>query len=123
MQQTVICPNCGSQNAANQQFCVSCGAHLANSQRPASHVPIVTGVANPTPVMTGMPMQSAMTGMAVQPTSSAQQGQVEVKPTWALAWGLFWRMLFIYILLAGVIFLGYMLVRLILGYNDVFGAW
>jgi hypothetical protein len=121
MQQTVICPNCGSQNAANQQFCVSCGAHLANSQRPASHVPIVTGVANPAPAMTGMPVQPAMTGMVPQP--SYQQGQVDVKPTWGLAWGLFWRMFFIYILMGGVIFLVYMLVRLVMGYNDVLGPW
>jgi hypothetical protein len=54
---------------------------------------------------------------------SLQQGPVEVKPTWGLAWGLFWRMIFIYILLGGVIFLVYMMVRLIMGYNDVFGTW
>lgn len=117
MQQTVICPNCGSQNAANQQFCVSCGAHLANTQRPASHVPIVTGVVNPAPVVA--PVQPIMGGTVLSPSTQ----QVEVKPTWGLAWGLFWRMLFLYILMGGVIFLGYMLVRLILGYNDVFGAW
>jgi len=123
MQQTAICPNCGSQNAANQQFCVSCGAHLATSQRPASHVPIVTGVANHSPGVTGMPVQSAFSGTLMPSAPLAQQGQVEVKPTWGLAWGLFWRMLFIYIILGGGVLLIYMLVRLILGYNDVFGVW
>ena len=29
MQQTVMCPNCGSQNAAGQQFCTTCGTKLA----------------------------------------------------------------------------------------------
>ena len=123
MQQTVTCPNCGSQNAANQQFCVSCGAHLSNSQRPASHVPIVTGVANPAPMSAGMPVQPSMSGQVMSPVPQYQQGPVEVKASWGLAWGLFWRMLFLYILMAGVIFLGYMLTRLVLGYNDVFGTW
>ena len=29
MQQMSKCPNCGSQNAANQKFCVNCGTKLA----------------------------------------------------------------------------------------------
>lgn len=123
MQQTVSCPNCGSQNAANQQFCVSCGAHLANSQKTVSHTPIVTGVANPAPVVTGLQVQQAATGVMYPPAAHQQQGPVVVKPTWGLAWGLFWRMIFLYILMAVVIFLGYMVVRLVLGYNDVFGPW
>ena len=30
MQQTIMCPNCGSQNAAGQQFCTNCGTKLAS---------------------------------------------------------------------------------------------
>ena len=119
MQQTVVCPNCGSQNAANQQFCVSCGAHLSNQQRPASHTPIVTGVINPAPAATPVPPIAGGMGM----TPVIQSGSIEVKPTWGLAWGLFWRMIFINILLVAALFLIYMVVRLVMGYNDVFGAW
>jgi DNA-directed RNA polymerase subunit RPC12/RpoP len=34
MQQTVKCPNCGSPNAAGQQFCTACGAGLAGVMPP-----------------------------------------------------------------------------------------
>lgn len=120
MQQTVACPNCGLQNASSQQFCVSCGAHLGNTQRPISHIPIVTGVVGTTQTTGGIAGRSVVTsGLAM----SRSQDRVEVKPTWALAWGLFWRILIIDLLAGGLIFLGYMLVRLILGYNDIFGSW
>jgi len=120
MQQTVACPNCGLQNASNQQFCVSCGAHLGNPQRPISHIPIVTGVVGTAQAQGGVPGQSIGTsGAAI----SRSPDRVEVKPTWGLAWGLFWRLLIIELFAAGLIFLGYMLVRLILGYNDIFGPW
>jgi len=111
MQQTVTCPNCGSQNAANQQFCVSCGAHLAGPGRTPPHVPIVTGIAPPAQVV--MPVVTA-----AQP-----QRPVDVKPTWGLAWGLFWRMLFLWLFVMGAIFLGYMIIRLALGYTTVFSPW
>ncbi|MBN1375039.1 MAG: zinc ribbon domain-containing protein [Dehalococcoidia bacterium] len=116
MQQMATCPNCGSQNAANQQFCVSCGAHLGNTSRPVSHVPIVTGVAAPSPV-------AGTTQSLVTPSLPAvprNMGQVDVKPTWGLAWGLFWRMLFLMLFFGGVLFLIYMLVRMSLGYTSVF---
>jgi hypothetical protein len=116
MQQMVTCPNCGSQNASNQQFCVSCGGHLGVATRPLSHVPIVTGVAAPSPMMTGVvAAQPMMTGL------SESSRQMDVKPTWALAWGLFWRMICLSLFVGGLIFLVYMLVRMILGYGSVFG--
>ena len=119
MQQMVTCPNCGSQNAANQQFCVSCGAHMGTPQRPVSHVPIVTGVASSPPIMPPMVAQTPM--MAPVAASSAEQvKQVEVKPTWGLAWGLLWRMLVIELFFVGIAFLLYMVVRLALGYTTVF---
>lgn len=123
MQQMVACPNCGSQNVANQQFCVSCGSHLANTQQAVSHTPIVTGIANPSPVVTGLPVKPVVTGAVMSSSVQQQQRFVEVKPTWGLAWGLFWRMIFLSGLVSVVVLLGYMVVRLILGYNDVLGPW
>ncbi len=121
MQQMVTCQNCGAQNAANQQFCVSCGAHLGANQRQVPHVPIVTGIATPAPVITGVMPQPPVTP-AVAPDMHHHR-QIDVKPTWGLAWGLFWRMLCLWIFISGVIFLVYMLVRLALGYTSVFGSW
>jgi hypothetical protein len=112
MQQSVTCPNCGNQNTANQQFCVSCGAHLGSAPRTMPHIPIVTGVAAPTQVVTPI----------ITPAPQAQK-PVEVKPTWGLAWGLFWRMLFLWVFLLGICFLGYMIVRLAQGFTTVFGLW
>ena len=117
MQQMVTCPNCGSQNAGNQQFCVSCGAHLGAAAR-QSHVPIVTGVAASSPMV---PPQQLMA--ATLPAAPRQSSQVDVKPTWTLAWGLFWRMICLMLFTGGLIFLVYMLVRMILGYQSVFGAF
>jgi hypothetical protein len=123
MQQMVTCPNCGSQNAANQQFCVSCGAHLGGPGRPVSHVPIVTGVAAPSaPIMAGMIAPQPMMSQAM-PAKLGQSGPLDVKPTWGLAWGLFWRMLCLLLFMGGVLFLIYMLVRMMLGYNSVFGGF
>ncbi len=122
MQQMVTCQNCGSQNAANQQFCVSCGAHLGAAQRPMPHVPIVTGIAAPAPMMTAMAMPQQVVTPVVAP-DPVHHRQVDVKPTWGLAWGLFWRMLCLWIFISGIIFLGYMLLRLALGYTSVFGSW
>jgi hypothetical protein len=122
MQQMVTCQNCGSQNAANQQFCVSCGAHLGGNQRQIPHMPIVTGIAAPGPLVTGMALPQQVVTPAVAPDTHHHR-QLDVKPTWGLAWGLFWRMLCLWIFLSGAIFLGYMLVRLALGYTSVFGSW
>ena len=33
MQQTGTCPNCGSENAAGQQFCMNCGTRLASGEQ------------------------------------------------------------------------------------------
>jgi len=122
MQQMATCPNCGSQNAANQQFCVQCGAHLGGPSRSVSHVPIVTGIAASTPVVGNvMPPQSLMT--ANLPAAPRNMGQVvEVRPTWSLAWGIFWRTLFLWLFMGGVFFLIYMLARMAMGYTSVFGG-
>ena len=121
MQQMVTCPNCGSQNAANQQFCVSCGGHLGGATRPVSHVPIVTGVATPAAMMTGVAQQPM--GTQPMPAPSQRVGPADVKPTWGLAWGLFWRTVCLMLFTGGVLFLIYMLVRVALGYNSVFGGF
>jgi hypothetical protein len=121
MQQMLTCSNCGSQNAANQQFCVSCGAHLGNPIR-QPHVPIVTGVVTTSPMM-GNVMQAQPMATQVLPPAPRQTAQLEVKPTWGLAWGLFWRGFFLLLFVGAIAFLVYMLVRMILGYNSVFGTW
>lgn len=118
MQQMVNCPNCGSQNNASQQYCVSCGAHLADQPISATHTPVVSGVVNPAPVV--QRVNPAAVGIA---TPNLQRGQVEVRPTWGLAWGIFWRLFFIVLMMGGLVFLCYMMVRLIMGYNDLFGPW
>ena len=112
----VTCPNCGSQNAANQQFCVSCGANLGTANRP--HVPVVTGIASPVPGVVTQPMMTAALPPAVQ-----AEKQVEIKPTWALAWGLFWRTVCLILFTAGLLFLLYMVLRAVLGYNSLFGSF
>jgi hypothetical protein len=81
------------------------------------HVPIVTGIA--TQAMPPMAMQQpAVTPLAAP--DPVHHRQVEVKVTWGLAWGLFWRVCLLWIFLGGAAFLVYMLVRLILGYTSVF---
>jgi hypothetical protein len=121
MQQMATCPNCGSQNASNQQFCVSCGAHLGGTARPVSHVPIVTGVSTPAPMMANMMAQQPMMTASL-PAAPRQSSIVDIKPTWTLAWGLFWRMICLMLFTGGLIFLVYMLIRMILGYTSVFGT-
>ena len=116
MQQMVTCPNCGSQNAATQQFCVSCGANLGTAARP--HVPVVTGIAAPVPGVGGQPMMTPVLPPAVQ-----SEKQVDIKPTWALAWGLFWRTLFLLLFMGMLMFILYMVVRMVFGYNSVFGGF
>jgi hypothetical protein len=121
MQQMATCTNCGSQNAANQQFCVYCGAHLGGVARPVSHMPIVTGVATPASMMGGVVTPQQLITASL-PAAPRQTAQVDVKPTWGLAWGLFWRMLFLTLFMGGVIFLIYMLARMAMGYSSVFGV-
>ena len=122
MQQIVSCQNCGSQNAANQQFCVSCGAYLGVAQRQMPHVPIVTGIVAPAPMMPKMVApQQVISPVVTQDT--VHHRQVEVKPTMSLAWGLFWRMLCLWVFMCGILLLGYMLGRMALGYTSVFGPW
>ncbi len=121
-QQMLPCPNCGAQNAASQQFCISCGAHLG-PQVKAPHVPIVTGIAAAPAPAVGIPTvpQAMVTPVLPPPVQSVDN--ITVKPTWSLAWGLLWRILILEVFLAGIGFLIYMLVRMILGYNSVFGPF
>ena len=46
---------------------------------------------------------------------SQQRNQVEVKPTWRLAWGLFWRMFLIELGVAAVIWLIVLIVAVLIG--------
>lgn len=99
-QQAFRCPNCGSQNVAGQKFCGTCGARLA---APAQQVTAVWGQETPTKVV----------------AQSIPSQQVEVKPTWGLAWGLWWRMAVLGLLIGGTIYLIVALV-LVLAFNYKF---
>lgn len=96
MQQTVRCLNCGSQNVAGQQFCGACGARLA---------PVAQQV-TPTP-------SQETPAQVVSPTVPPQ---IEVKPTWGLAWGLWWRMTVLGLLIGGTVYLIIALI-LVLAFN------
>jgi hypothetical protein len=69
-------------------------------------------------VMSPQPMMTASLPAAPRQSSSP----MDIRPTWTLAWGLFWRMVCLMLFTGGLIFLIYMLVRMILGYQSVFGT-
>jgi uncharacterized membrane protein YvbJ len=79
-----VCTSCGAENQPDQQFCSTCGARL------------VTPTAAP----------STPSAVAASP---AEGKQVTVKPTWGLAWGLWWRALIIALLFGAVVYLVAML--------------
>lgn len=85
-QQKIKCPNCGSQNLAGQQFCGTCGARLVE-------------MAAPSPVAEVRPL--------------ASHKQIEVKPTWGLAWGLWWRGLLLTLLIGGIAFLIFVIITVL----------
>ena len=140
MKKTIACPGCGSQNAADQQFCGSCGAKLAGeveqqtitcpgcgSQNPASQqfcgscgAKLAGGVQ---PVPTGV--QQVPTGAQQVPTRVMEpfvsRQQIEVKPTWGLTWGLFWRLLLLNLVIGGVLYLVAVIVMLAFGFTYPIG--
>jgi uncharacterized protein CbrC (UPF0167 family) len=104
--QAITCPNCGSQSPAGQQFCGTCGARLAGvAQQMPQQVPQQVPTKVISPVVNRQPAE-------VKPSWSG-----EVRPTWGLAWGLFWRMLLLSLLFGGIIYLIAMVVMLALGFT------
>jgi predicted RNA-binding Zn-ribbon protein involved in translation (DUF1610 family) len=145
----IKCPNCGAQNIAGQQFCGVCGARLVavaqevltapTKGAPPAPVqqapsPAPPKEAPPAPVQQAPPAtpKEAPPAPPVEaPSAPAQQApakvvnlaalsqKVEVKPTWGLAWGLFWRILVLFLLFGGI---GYMIyvVIMVLAFNASF---
>jgi predicted RNA-binding Zn-ribbon protein involved in translation (DUF1610 family) len=103
-QQKIKCPNCGSQNLAGQQFCGNCGAALVAVAQQAPAAP---------------PQETP--AKVVSPVIPRQQ--VEVKPTWGLAWGLWWRMALLGLLIGGILYLIVAIVMVLaFNYKLPFGA-
>ncbi|HEX76317.1 MAG TPA: zinc ribbon domain-containing protein [Dehalococcoidia bacterium] len=88
MEQKTTCPKCSSQNPVGQQFCGACGAKLADE------------------------MQQDLNKVMGQ---LVKRYQIKVKPTWDLAWGLYWRMLLLGLLVAGTLYFIAMIIVLALG--------
>lgn len=93
-QQKIKCPKCGAQNLAGQQFCGNCGAGLVAvaQQAPAAQT-------------------KEAPAKVVSPVSYRQR--VEVKPTWGLVWGLWWRGLILALLIGGIGFLIFMVITVL----------
>jgi len=104
-QPMIKCPNCGVQNLAGQQFCGNCGTKLAAVAQQAPTAP--------TPQMPADMTQEAPP-TAMRPVTPRQQ--FEVKPTWGLAWGLWWRMAILGLLIGGIAYLIVVIV-MVLGFN------
>jgi hypothetical protein len=97
-EEKIACPSCGFQNPAGQQFCGACGAKLAGEGEPE-----VVSERQPEVVR------------VVEPVASPRQA--EVKPTWGLAWGLYWRMMLLGLLIGGAAYLIFAIVWLALGHQ------
>ncbi|HIE17177.1 MAG TPA: zinc ribbon domain-containing protein [Dehalococcoidia bacterium] len=130
MEQTVKCRNCGSENRAGQQFCGACGSKLAAEAEPAQVSCPSCGAQN----LAGQQFcgtcgsklavqaRQIASDAAQQPTArivgtAAPRQPIEVKPTWGLAWGLWWRMLLLGLLVGGALYLIVLVVMLALGFQ------
>jgi len=85
--QEVSCPNCGAKNAADRHFCAECGTSLT-TQKPDKLPTVVESAA-------ARPVASA----------AASGGEIAPRPTWGLAWGLFWRIALLVLLFGGIIYM------------------
>lgn len=122
MKQKVSCPKCGSQNPAGQQFCGACGAKLAVEVKEQTIACPKCGAQTPVGQefcgACGARL-AAVTQLAPSREVSqlASRQQTEVKPTWELAWGLFWRLLLLQLLVMGIVYLIAMIVMLAFGFT------
>lgn len=125
-QQTIVCPSCGSQNAIGQQFCGACGAKLAIEVEQQTIACPNCGAQNPAGQEFCGACGARLAGVT-QPvptrgvSSLASRQQIEVKPTWELAWGLFWRMALLGLFVMGTVYLIAMIVMLALGFTYPIG--
>jgi NMD protein affecting ribosome stability and mRNA decay len=126
--QRIKCPNCGFMNIPGQQFCGSCGARLVAVVHQAPAVPsqqtpsaVQQVSAAPTQQVSTVPAQEVTTVPAPQAPArvvrpAVPRQQVDAKPTWGLAWGLWWRMLVLSLLIFGVIYALFAIV-MVLAFN------
>jgi len=123
-QQKVKCPNCGFMNLPGQQFCGSCGARLVavvhqpttTPAQPASTAPAQQISTTPTQEVPAVPTQQ-VPPKAVKPAFPRQQ----VKATWGLAWGLWWRLLLLSILIGGFLYAIYAIVMILIFHQSFQG--
>jgi NMD protein affecting ribosome stability and mRNA decay len=111
--QKIKCPNCGFMNIPGQQFCGSCGARLVSVVHQAPAVSTQQVSSMPAQEVTTVPPPQ-MPARVTKPAVPLQQ--VDTKPTWGLAWGLWWRMLVLSILIFGVIYAVFAIV-MVLAFN------
>jgi len=117
----IVCPACGFQNPPSQHFCGNCGVKLpapgeakvqeiscpaCGSKNPADrHFCGVCGASLTPPVQAA----KAAEPVAIQPVqpmvSTPAHSEVAVRPTWGLAWGLFWRIALLWLLFGGIVYL------------------
>ena len=105
-QQSVACPGCGLENPAGQQFCGACGTQLAGEREPQV-------VSERQPEVVSERRQNVV--RVVEPVASP--GQTQIRPTWGLAWGLYWRMALLSLLIGGTSYLIFAIVLLALGFQ------
>ena len=122
MEQSVKCPNCGSENSVAQKFCGTCGAKLVTEAQQQKIKCPNCGSQNPTTQQFCGACGTKLTATTQETPGKAAEAvvhpqQIEVKPTWGLAWGLYWRMLLLGLLIAGIVYLIAMVVMLAFGYT------
>ncbi len=121
-QPKIKCPNCGTQNAVGQPFCGNCGTKLvatATQQvavRPAQQAPAVVTQQVPSAPAQQVPAVVPQETPARVARPAAPEQRVTTKPTWGLAWGLWWRWLILTVLIGAVVYLLIVIV-MVLGFN------
>ena len=105
-QERIACPSCGLENDAGQQFCGACGTKLAGERQPEV-------VSERQPEVVSERQQNVV--RVVEPLASPRQA--DVKPTWGLAWGLYWRMALLSLLIGGAVYLIFAIVWLALDFQ------
>ena len=120
MEQKVNCTSCGSVNNVGQQFCGACGTKLAGEREQevvSERQPEVVSERQPEVVSERQPevvsekQQNVV--RVVEPLASPRQA--EVKPTWGLAWGLYWRIALLSLLIGGAVYLIVVILMLAFG--------
>ncbi len=136
--QGIACPGCGFENPTGQQFCGACGTKLAGereqevvsvsqpevvSEREPEVVserePEVVSEREPEVVSERQPevVSERQQNVVRVVESLASPRQADVKPTWGLAWGLYWRMALLSLLIGGAVYLIVVILMLAFGFT------